>query len=228
MPQSTPSYPAGTPQNFSQGDTTGGKPPVPDATALRADAGAVLDEAKSVAGQVAAEAKDQVSQLADHAKAQVAEVTDKVKGVATEQKELLAAQIGGVADSMQRVAADLEANNGSSAGYARMIADNAEKLSDTIRDKDIDQILAIAQDFGRKQPVAFMGAAALLGFAASRFLLASASRNGSAPTAPTGVATAPNGTNGSNRYARVDTGASNGAGPAQRTDFGSSYDAGRN
>jgi hypothetical protein len=38
--------------------------------------------------------------------------------------------------------------------------------------------MQIAQDFGRRQPAAFLGAAALLGFAASRFLLASAKRAG--------------------------------------------------
>ena len=56
------------------------------------------------------------------------------------------------------------------------VADGAAKLTTTVRDNDVDQILSMAQDFGRKQPAAFMGAAALLGFAASRFLLASASR----------------------------------------------------
>ena len=218
MPQSTPSYPAGSP------DSPSGKPTVPDTAALKADAGAALEEAKTVAGQVAAEAKDQVSHLADQAKAQVAGATDKVKGVATEQKELLAAQIGGVADSMQRVAADLESTNGPNAGYARMIADNAEKLSDTIREKDIDQILAMAQDFGRKQPVAFMGAAALLGFAASRFLLASASR--SLPAA------APANDRDSTAYAPVHNGSTSGnstsaTGGSNGASFGSTYDAGR-
>ena len=58
-----------------------------------------------------------------------------------------------------------------------MIADNAEKLSSLVRDNDVDQLLAIAQDFGRRQPVAFLGAAALLGFAASRFVTASAQRS---------------------------------------------------
>jgi hypothetical protein len=34
----------------------------------------------------------------------------------------------------------------------------------------------MVQDFGRRQPAAFMGAMALMGFAASRFLMASAQR----------------------------------------------------
>jgi hypothetical protein len=62
-----------------------------------------------------------------------------------------------------------------------MIADNAERLSGAIRDKSVDQLIGMAQDFGRKQPAAFIGAAALLGFVASRFVMASASRPVDAP-----------------------------------------------
>ena len=57
-----------------------------------------------------------------------------------------------------------------------LLADGASRISETVRDNDVDAILSMAQDFGRKQPAAFVGAAALLGFAASRFLLASAKR----------------------------------------------------
>lgn len=157
-----------------EGGAEGDMPPSADA--LRADADAVVSEAQDLAGKVAAEANDQVSQLKDQAQAKVAETAQKVKGMAAEQKDFLAAQIGGVADAMEKVADELESNNGSSASYARMIADNAEKLSDTIRNNDVDQIFHMAQDFGRRQPALFIGAAALLGFAASRFLAASAQR----------------------------------------------------
>ncbi len=167
----------------------------PVSAALQTDANAVAGEAKAVLSQVKDEASTQITQLADQAKEQVSKATEQVKSVAAEQKDLLAAQIGGVADAMQRVATDLESSASASAPYARMIADNAELLSSTVRNNDVDQIMAKAQDFGRRQPVAFMGAAALLGFAASRFLLASANRATSATTAaaqwanPTGPST---------------------------------------
>ena len=150
-----------------------GSAPTPD---LTADANALMDEAKSAAGMVAEEAKEQVATLTDRAKQEVGAATDKVRSIAADQKDLLASQVGGVADAMERAAADLEASNGASAQYARMIADNAEKLSSTIRDNNVDDLLGMAQEFGRKQPALFMGAAALLGFAASRFVMASAKR----------------------------------------------------
>jgi hypothetical protein len=165
----TPTSPGSTTQTF--GTTAGTTKPD-----LAADASTLVDEAKSVAGKVADEAMEQVSTLADRAKEEVGAATEKARSLAADQKDLLAAQVGGVADAMERAASDLEASNGASAQYARMIADNAEKLSSTIRDNDVDQLLGMAQDFGRKQPVLFMGAAALLGFAASRFVLASAKR----------------------------------------------------
>lgn len=143
---------------------------------LKSDVGSVTGEVKTVVGQINDEAGSQLSALAGEAKSKVAEATDKVKGVAAEQKDLLATQIGSVAEAMERVATDLEASNGAGAQYARIIADNAGQLSTTIRDNDVDQIMTKAQSFGRQQPVAFLGAAALLGFAASRFLLASVNR----------------------------------------------------
>jgi len=143
---------------------------------LKADTDALADEAKNVLGQVSDEAAGQISRLADQAKERVAEAGDKVKGLAAEQKDLLAEQVGNIADAMDRVAGDLEASNSKGAYYARVVADNAGQFASTIRDNDVDQIMATAQDFGRRQPGAFLGAAALLGFAASRFLLASAKR----------------------------------------------------
>lgn len=144
---------------------------------LKGDANELMNEAKAAAGKIADEAKEQVSSLADRAKAEVGEATDKARSLASDQKDVIAEQVGGVAEAIGKAADDLEQKNGSSAHYARLIADNAEKLSSTIRDKNVDELLSMAQDFGRKQPALFMGAAALLGFAASRFVMASANRS---------------------------------------------------
>lgn len=165
------------PNNTIQGGNTPSVPSsMPDADALKSDALSAVDEAKDVAAKVVDEAKTQGAQIVEQAKTQLSDVADKARGVAEDQKTFVAGQVGGVADAMSRVADDLEASNGPSAHYARMIADNAEQLSSAIRDKSVDQLIGMAQDFGRKQPAAFIGAAALLGFVASRFVMASASR----------------------------------------------------
>jgi hypothetical protein len=162
--------------NPTNGQGQSGLIPAAAEETLRHDAETVLDTAKSGFETIKQEATTQASGVIDEAKAQLADVTEKAKGMAGEQKDLLAGHIGGFAEAVDRVATDLEGQNASSAHYARMIADGATRISDTVRDNDVDAIMAMAQDFGRKQPAAFIGAAALLGFAASRFLLASAKR----------------------------------------------------
>ena len=97
-----------------QGPLSGVIPPKAEET-LRHDAEAVVETAKSEFEKVKEEATTQASGLVEEAKAQIADVTEKAKGLATEQKDLIAGQIGGVADAMERVATDLEGQNASSA-----------------------------------------------------------------------------------------------------------------
>jgi hypothetical protein len=149
---------------------------------LKGDATALVDEAKSAAGKVVDEAKDQVASLTERAKDELGAATDKARSLAADQKDMLADQVGGVAEALGKAASELEQGSGAGAHYAQLIADNAEKLAETIRTNDVDQLLGKAQDFGRQQPALFMGAAALLGFAASRFVLASAKRREDALT----------------------------------------------
>ena len=141
---------ANTPTSMGSGAATNRSASTTSSPDLAADANALMDEAKTAAGKVAEEAKDQVAGLADRAKEEVSAATDKVRSMAADQKDLLAEQVGGVADAMGRAASDLEQNNGASAQYARMIADNAEKLSDTIRNKNVDELLGMAQSLGGK------------------------------------------------------------------------------
>jgi len=165
---------ASSPTNPTETATTSAA--APDVQTMKADASAALDEAKNLASQVADEASAAAGEVAEQAKAQIAEQAERFKGIAGEQKDLFAEQIGGVASAMDKVAGELESTSSTSARYARMIADNADKMSATIRDNDVDALFNMAQDFGRRQPAAFLGAAALLGFAASRFLMATARR----------------------------------------------------
>lgn len=153
---------------------------------VRSDAAALAETAQADLSHLGDEVKQQAAAIGDEAMTQLEGVTEKAKGLAADQKDLLVAQLDGVSGALQKVAGELESSGEAGSRYVRMLADSAEKLTSTVRDNDVDQIIGIAQDFGRKQPVAFMGAAALLGFVASRFVLASASRKPDATATPSG------------------------------------------
>ncbi len=144
----------------------------------------LTETAKTDIADLGTEVSQQAAALGEEAKAQVGELADKAKGMAGEQMDLLAEQLGGVSDALQKVAGELETNSQTSAQYVRMVADGAQRLTSTLRDNSVEDVLSIAQDFGRKQPAAFLGLAALLGFAASRFVSASANRVQSDRTTP--------------------------------------------
>lgn len=173
--------------NGPQGGPSGGPTSGSGTRPVADDVAALANQAKSDLADLGDEVKSQVGSLKEEATAQLDQVATKARSLAAEQKDLLTTQIGGVVDAIQKVAAELEGSDTAGASYVRMVADNAKNLSSTLADNDVDTILRKAQDFGRQQPVAFMGAAALLGFAASRFMLASASRPsaGSTPAAGT-------------------------------------------
>ena len=64
--------------------------------------------------------------------------------------------------------------------YVRRAAHEIGTLADAVRDRDPAELVEVAQDFARRQPALFAGVTGLLGFAAVRFLTASAPRGGSA------------------------------------------------
>jgi hypothetical protein len=102
--------------------------------------------------------------------------SEQVRSIANDQKALFADQIGGIAQALDKVATELDGKDATVAGYVHAAADRAQTMTDAMRDHSVESILAAAEDFGRKQPLMFIGGAALAGFAASRFLRASALR----------------------------------------------------
>jgi ElaB/YqjD/DUF883 family membrane-anchored ribosome-binding protein len=139
------------------------------------DAGVVANTAKDAVSSIKDEAVDQFSQLKDQAGDQLTEVTEKAKSFAAEQKDVAGDQLGSVADAISKVANELQ-EQPVIAGYASDLAGGIKRVSETVKNRNVDELLAMAEDFGRTQPVAFLGAAALAGFVASRFVLSSANR----------------------------------------------------
>ncbi|MGA1835162.1 nutrient deprivation-induced protein [Rhizobium wenxiniae] len=121
--------------------------------------------------------EDDVASVRDAVKEGGESAAEKVKDVVTDQKTFAAHQLGGLATALEKVGAELEGSDQQHVGrYAKQIGGSVQSFTKEIEGKDLGEIASMAEDFGRKQPLAFLGVAALAGLAASRFLTASSAR----------------------------------------------------
>lgn len=157
--------------------STGGVSSSPIPAQAERDLSKVAETAQHDLEAISRQAAEDVRELGNQAGAKVEEAKEKAKSFAMEQKDFAAGQIGGIATAIGKVADELDNSEQAVVGrYARDIASGLTNLGKTIENRDVDDLMGLAQDFGRKQPLAFLGAAALAGFVASRFALASAHR----------------------------------------------------
>jgi hypothetical protein len=150
---------------------------------LTDDASQAVKTAQQTVDAIKDEASDQFDSIKEQAKSQLADATDKAKSFAGEQKDVAGDQLGGIASAISKVADELQ-DQPVIAGYAHDLAGGIQRVSDTVKNRNVDELLAMAEDFGRSQPVAFLGAAALAGFVASRFVLSSENRRQAANATP--------------------------------------------
>jgi uncharacterized phage infection (PIP) family protein YhgE len=140
------------------------------------------DVAKETKEQ-AAKLKDQASDIASHAQEQATEafssMKDKVRETAEEQKSAGADRVKGVAHAMNTAADELQKQMPGAADYVREAASGIDRMSSSLRNKSVDEMVGAVSDFARTQPAAFFGATVLAGFALSRFLKSSAESHGS-------------------------------------------------
>jgi len=146
------------------------------ASTARENLETIKQEAKGQVDTLKQQAQEQVETLRQQAQEQIGAVTERAKSFAAEQKDFAAGQLGGIATALTRVADEMSTEQSAVAGYARDMARGLQNFSDTVKNRNVEDIVGIAEDFGRRQPAAFLGAAALLGFVASRFLLSSSQR----------------------------------------------------
>ncbi len=104
-------------------------------------------------------------------------VSEKIREAVAHESGAAARRVSGVAEAFRRVGAELEQSGQPDVGrFASRIGTDVKGLADRMEGKDARELAGIAEDFARKQPLAFLGVAALAGLATSRFLFASTSR----------------------------------------------------
>jgi ElaB/YqjD/DUF883 family membrane-anchored ribosome-binding protein len=128
-----------------------------------------------MADQVKEQTQQAVQQGQQYAGQAVGLVSSKLKATLAEQKDSLAISITDAAKMLK----DNRDSFGSQglgvlvAPYLDQAADKITEVGTTIQQKSIDEVIQDTENFGRTQPAYFLAAAAVIGFAAARFLKSS-------------------------------------------------------
>ena len=154
------------------------------APADRKDAAEIAQEAKAdVEGEMKAAATEAhsrgaavTSEIRSEAEKAAAQARKRAEATAREYQEAAADRGRDMAERLR--AAGHEFGDGSLPDqYVGRMADSLSSAADAIAKKDLGTLLADTASLARRNPGAFIGGAALLGFAAARFLKSTAPEN---------------------------------------------------
>jgi hypothetical protein len=99
---------------------------------------------------------------------------DSAASQLTAQKDRATDQLGSVARAVRSSTRQLrEQHHDTAAGYVDQIADQIERLSQGLRQRNLTELLDDAQRLARRQPAVFIASAFALGLVAARFLKSS-------------------------------------------------------
>ena len=130
-----------------------------------------------------AKAKDVAAATSEEVKARAQGVADTVTAeagnYAGQAKDAAADEVKGVASALRTAAEEMRSGSPQERTFSQ-IAEGLADASDALRDKDLGEMVEAVTDFAKRNPMVFLGSAALIGFAATRF--AKASGDGSSNT----------------------------------------------
>ena len=146
---------------------TGASDTQPLSTASGSTGQSPTAQALRAADQVTDQAKQQASQLADQAKQQVSSQLSS-------QKTRAAEGLGSVAQALRQTSQQLrDQDQGPMPQYVERAADQIERISGYLQDKDVSQLVDDVERYARRQPALFLGGAFVLGLIGARFLKSS-------------------------------------------------------
>ena len=134
----------------------------------------VKAKASEMTDGVSRMAKDNAAQLGDAARDLASNAKDRVEEAVTQRKSLGADYIGSLAQATGQAAHAFDNELPQAAHYIRQASEHIQGVADTVRQRDVRELVGEVQDFARKQPTLFFGGAVVLGFAALRFLKSTA------------------------------------------------------
>ncbi|MCO5732815.1 nutrient deprivation-induced protein [Rhizobium sp. SSA_523] len=122
-------------------------------------------------------AKEDFQSMRQVARDEASGLYHQVEEAAERQKGYAAEQVAGFGSAIKKAGSELEGQDQAQLGrVTRQMGESVERFAADIEGRSMGEIAAMAEDFGRRQPLAFLGIAAVAGLVASRFIGASASR----------------------------------------------------
>lgn len=128
---------------------------------------------KEQAKGLASEAKNEALGMAGQAKSHV-------QNLVSERKDRAAEQVSNFAGSLRDAARKLEEGDGGATAlgrYATTAADQVERVSQYLRDRDLNSFVRDAETFARRHPDVFLGGTFIAGLILARFFKASERRH---------------------------------------------------
>lgn len=142
-------------------------------------------ETKTSFEELKRKAADDVGTVKEKAKAQVRDAAGKAEEIASKQKNIAARYAGSIGSALEKVGSEMQRADDAAIGkYAKELGSTIQSFAKDVEDRKLSDVAGMAEDFGRKQPLAFLGLAALAGLVASRVLTASADRRAPAASSP--------------------------------------------
>lgn len=93
---------------------------------------------------------------------------------ASQAKDTAASEVKDVASALRTAAEEMRSGSPQERTFSQ-IAESLADASNSMRDKDLGEMVGAVSDFARRNPMVFLGTAAMIGFAATRFAKASTS-----------------------------------------------------
>lgn len=124
---------------------------------------------RTTGGNLASDAHSELGAAVREVKETVGEKAEELAQRGTRAGADTVAAIGRTAETL---ASSLQDQSPAVAEYVRSTGARIDRLADDLRDKSAGELLGMATEFGRKQPLVLLAGAAVVGFALSRVVKA--------------------------------------------------------
>lgn len=111
-------------------------------------------------------------------------LAEEARSFAEGRKHEGAERIGGMAQAIHSAADRIERELPQAAVYIHDAAARLQEASAMVRERSLEDLVGMVDDFARRQPAAFFGGSVVAGFLLARFLKSSNSRRSSAARVP--------------------------------------------